>query len=234
MTAAPAPSELTASGLAYLFPEKFPAPAALGTSVVAPESTVVAETPAINLIVIALWSLRESGFIELHPFTEKHLKLFTSHGVRAVVKQTPETAGIEGRLLHALGREKHDGADVKWAVQEIVPAAKDPYAAAVTAVEDEVATAGYLTKVHRRPGLMAIFDGEPKWTYQPIPELYPPLAGRADALAKAWNSFLADPTYPAVCDVVREAIASRTVKDVDPYELQRQQQQFLQQQQQQF
>ncbi|MDQ1744447.1 MAG: hypothetical protein QOE23_2786 [Pseudonocardiales bacterium] len=60
--------------------------------------------------------------------------------------------------------------------------------------------------------------GRPKWTLAAVPERYPELTDRVEALAQAWRAFLTDPAYHAICDAVRRAIQSRRESDTDGLE----------------
>ncbi len=173
--------------------------------------TVDSKKLAIDLPIIALWTLQEEGYVSLHPYEEKRLRVFTSRGVRAVVLRTDQLNGLEGRILHALARDKRAttvGADVYLTIRSIVPDSKNPFAAVMGLLIDEIVTAGYLTKVPRA-GLAARLKGRPKWTLAGVAGRYPELAERAESLAQAWRGYRDDPTYPPLCEAVRRAIESR-------------------------
>jgi hypothetical protein len=216
VTAAPEQDELSPSGLAYLFASQFGVPAKRGTISFATGVTVDTEALAVNLLVLALWSLQDLGYLSLRPYEERRLRVVTSRGVRAVVLRTAELSGIEGRVLRALATDKQAtgaGADVYRAVRAIVSESRDPFTAAVALPVDDIVAAGYLTRAPRPKGLGARLTGRPKWTLKPVPERYPELTARIDALAQAWRTYLADPAYPVVSETVRRAIESREADD---------------------
>lgn len=218
MTAAPDQAQLSPSGLACLFASRFVAPAARGTTCFATGANVETEPLAISLPVIALWALQQQGYINMRPYEEKRLRVFTSRGVRAVVLRTAALGGLEGAILHALATDKHAtsaGADIYRAVRAVVPDSREPFGAAIAIVFDDIVAAGYLIKAPRPAGLGARLRGQPKWTLEAVPQRYQELAARVEALAQAWQAVLADPAYPAVREVVRRAIESCRESDND-------------------
>lgn len=219
MTAEPTQVQLSPSGLAYLYASRFGAPATRGTTCFATGATVETETLAVDLPVLALWSLQELGYLSLRPYQEKRLRVFTSRGVRAAVLRTAELDGLEGRILHALATDTHAtsaGADVYRAVRAILPEARNPFTACLALHLEDLVAAGYLTKVPRSGGLAARLKGHPKWTFEPVPERYPELTARVEALEQAWRTFLVEPAYPVIRDAVRRAIESRRADNEGP------------------
>ncbi len=197
---------LSTSSLAYLFASRFVVAAEPGTRGMksfATGVTVNTRALAVNLPVLALWSLRNSGDISLRIDDEKNSK-----GVRAVLIRQGESSGIEGRILEQLARDKKaadGGVDVARLVSGLIPHTALPFEAVIELVLIEVAEKGYVTKVPQGRGMADRLKHKPKWAYEPNQQRYPPLLDSVTALAREWNAF-DDDLYKSLRDVSRVAI----------------------------
>jgi hypothetical protein len=198
---------LSTSSLAYLFASRFVVAAEPGTQGMksfATGVTVNTRALAVNLPVLALWSLRNSGHISLRIDDEKK----NSKDVRAVLIHTGVSSGIEGRFLDQLARNKKAadaGASVGGLVSGLIPHTSLPFEAVIELVLVDVAEKGYVTKVAQGRGMADRLRHKAKWTYEANQQRYPPLLDSVTALAPEWNAF-DDELYKSLRDVSRVAI----------------------------
>jgi hypothetical protein len=209
---------LSSSSLAYLFASRFVVAAEPGTRGMrsyATGLTVNTRALAVNLPVLALWSLQNSGHISLRPYEEKRNK-----GVRAVLTHPGESSGIEGRLLDQLARSKTTtgaGDSVAALVSGLIPHTTVPFEAIIELVLIEVVEKGYVIKVPQGRGIADRLKHKSKWTYEPNSQCYPPLLDGATALAREWNSF-DDDLYKSLRDITRGAIEGRRKRSGADYD----------------
>jgi hypothetical protein len=210
---------LSDSSLAYLFAGLFIPRAAegqKGMTSYASGHVVPTDQLAVNLPVIALWSLVRQGHATLHPYEEKRLRLFTSKGVRVALERAGEAPGLEGALLALLARagKPERGEDFAGLVTSLIPRSESPFATMVGRVINEVLDKGYLTKQEVQRGVSDRLRGKPTFTYAAVPAAYEPLRPRAEDLAEQWSKLPAD-VYSQLRSIAKGAIESRTKRDSD-------------------
>jgi hypothetical protein len=208
---------LSDSSLAYLFAGLFIPSAAEGQKGMMSYATghvVPTDKLAVNLPVIALWSLVRQGQVTLHPYEEKRLRLFTSKGVRVKLERAGESPGLEGALLAQLAKsgKPERGEDFAGLVRGLITESDSPFATMVGRVINEVLDKGFLAKEDVQRGLGDQLRHKPTFTYVPQPATYEPLRPRAEELAELWAKLPAD-LYPQLRTISRGAIESRKKRD---------------------
>jgi hypothetical protein len=194
----PRPTSTTptaASSIAYLFADRFIPAQAPGraTTVVQSNGAAVSHVDlARHLPVIALWSLREIGAVDLAEYHEKKLGFIPSNGVRATLRQTVASSGIEGALLAGLtgsGRAQSTGVDVNALVRDLVPVSSNPYTRLLARSIDDAVALGLLRRVGDDVGVVGRLVGKSTSHVEPVAQGIVPLDAAASDLAARFAAF---------------------------------------------
>ena len=106
--------ELTATTVSYLFASTWAPPADSGWSLQVPGGKVNGPDTAANLLNLAVWSLREQGFVDVEQIRRVEAERITVMGGKSFVRVTAldrvtALPGLEGALLDAIRQRPGKG-----------------------------------------------------------------------------------------------------------------------------